>query len=119
MGKVISDKVSRRRTIIKALAITMLAFLALVCVASAIQDSIDWNNRENILNKDFSFESYNYRGEFIRHANFLGERTPITSQLDRMDSTFALRSGLADQNEVSFESYNYPGYFLRHQDYRL
>jgi hypothetical protein len=36
-----------------------------------------------------------------------------------MDSTFALRVGLADKNDVSLESYNYPGYFLRHQDYRL
>jgi sugar lactone lactonase YvrE len=67
----------------------------------------------------FSFESHNYPGEFIRHANFLGEKTPINSQLDQMDSTFALRLGLADQQDVSFESYNYPGYFLRHQNFRL
>ncbi len=67
----------------------------------------------------FSFESHNYLGEFIRHANFLGEKTPINSQSDQMDSTFALRLGLADRQDVSFESYNYPGYFLRHQNFRL
>ena len=67
----------------------------------------------------FSFESYNYPREFIRHTNYLGERAPVNSKLDRMDSTFALRLGLADKNDMSLESYNYPGYFLRHQDYRL
>jgi hypothetical protein len=68
----------------------------------------------------YSFESHNYPGEFIRHANNLGEKTSISSRLDKLDSTFALRPGLADnRNYVSFESYNYLGRFLRHQDYRI
>jgi len=66
-----------------------------------------------------SFQSHNYRSHFIRHANFLGEITPISSDLDRKDSTFRMAPGLADSQLVSFESVNYPGHYLRHQDFRL
>ena len=66
-----------------------------------------------------SFQSHNYRSHFIRHANFLGEITPISSDLDRKDSTFRMVAGLADSRYVSFESVNYPGHYLRHQDFRL
>jgi hypothetical protein len=66
-----------------------------------------------------SFQSHNYRSHFIRHANFLGEITPISSDLDRKDSTFRMVPGLADSQFVSFESVNYPGHYLRHQDFRL
>jgi hypothetical protein len=66
-----------------------------------------------------SFQSYNYRNHFMRHANFLGEITPISSDLDRKDSTFRIVAGLADSRYVSFESVNYPGHYLRHQDFRL
>jgi hypothetical protein len=66
-----------------------------------------------------SFQSYNYQSHFIRHANFLGEITPVSSDLDRKDSTFRIVAGLADSRYVSFESVNYPGHFLRHQDFRL
>jgi hypothetical protein len=66
-----------------------------------------------------SFQSYNFRNHFIRHANFLGEITPVSSDLDRKDSTFRIVPGMADGHYVSFESVNYPGHFLRHQDFRL
>jgi len=66
-----------------------------------------------------SFQSYNFRNHFIRHANFLGEITPVSSELDRKDSTFRIVPGLADSYYVSFESVNYPGHYLRHQDFRL
>lgn len=91
--------------------ISILVLFFLVSIASSTQDLDSWNNKENILNKYFSLESYNYPGEFIRHANYLGEKIPINSQLDQMDSTFTLRLGLADQQDVSFESYNYPDIF--------
>jgi hypothetical protein len=66
-----------------------------------------------------SFQSHNFRNHFIRHANFLGEITPVSSDLDRKDSTFRIVGGLADSRYVSFESLNYPGHYLRHQDFRL
>jgi hypothetical protein len=66
-----------------------------------------------------SLQSYNYQTHFIRHANFLGEITTVSSELDKKDSTFRVVQGLADSRYISFESINYPGYFLRHQDYRL
>jgi hypothetical protein len=44
---------------------------------------------------------------------------PISSELDRRDSTFKMVPGLADSRHVSFESVNYPGHYLRHQGFRL
>jgi hypothetical protein len=64
-------------------------------------------------------QSLNYPGLFIRHRNFLGELTRITTDLDRKDASFKLVPGLADRNLVSFESVNYPGYYLRHQGFRI
>jgi hypothetical protein len=64
-------------------------------------------------------QSLNYPGLFIRHRNFLGELTRITTDLDRQDASFRLVPGLADRNLVSFESVNYPGYYLRHQGFRI
>ena len=67
-----------------------------------------------------SFQSVNYPGQFLRHQNFLGELTPLSSELDRKDATFVLRPGLSGTpGAVSFESVNYPGQFLRHQNFRL
>jgi hypothetical protein len=66
-----------------------------------------------------SFQSYNFQDHYIRHANWLGELTPISSELDRKDSTFKIVPGLADGQLVSFEAVNYPGHYLRHQDFRL
>jgi hypothetical protein len=66
-----------------------------------------------------SLESCNYPGRWIRHQNFLGELTTVSTALDMADSTFTVRSGLADSGGVSFESVNYPGHYLRHQNFRL
>ena len=66
-----------------------------------------------------SLQSYNYPTHYIRHANFLGEITPVASELDKKDSTFRMVPGLAREGYTSFESVNYPGYYLRHQGFRL
>jgi hypothetical protein len=50
--------------------------------------------------------------------NFLGELTPIVSDLDKNDGTFNVVPGLADNGCVSFESVNFPNHFLRHQLFR-
>ncbi|GGL08104.1 AbfB domain-containing protein [Mangrovihabitans endophyticus] len=61
-------------------------------------------------------------GYRLRHRNHRGRVDRITtrsSALDRADSTFAVRAGLADDSCVSLESTNYPGQFLRHRNSRL
>jgi hypothetical protein len=61
-------------------------------------------------------------GYRVRHYNFAGRVDPITAAsplLARRDSSFVVRTGLADASCVSFESVNYPGRFLRHQNYRI
>ncbi len=69
---------------------------------------------------NYSFESYNYPGKFIRHKNFLGHLDPEDgTELFGKDATFKVVPGLADNKQVSFESTNYPGYYLRHQGFRL
>ncbi|MBF9133925.1 AbfB domain-containing protein [Plantactinospora sp. S1510] len=58
----------------------------------------------------------------VRHARFVGRVDRIgagSRALDRADSTFVVRTGLADRRCVSFESVNFPGYYLRHQDFRI
>ncbi|MEV7571326.1 AbfB domain-containing protein [Streptomyces tanashiensis] len=65
-----------------------------------------------------SFQSFNYQDRYIRHANFLGELTPIQSDLDQSDATFYLTPGLAGEG-VSFESKNFPNRYLRHQGFRI
>jgi len=67
-----------------------------------------------------AFESLVYPGRFIRHRNFLGELTPVSSNLDRADATFFIRPGLSGTPQsVSLESANYPGHYLRHQNFRI
>jgi len=66
-----------------------------------------------------SLQSYNGPTYFIRHRDFLGEVTTISSDLDKKDATFKVVPGLADSSLISFESVNYPKYYLRHQDFRL
>jgi len=38
----------------------------------------------------FSFESYNYPGEYIMRYNWLLNRTTITTELDRNDAIFRM-----------------------------
>jgi hypothetical protein len=59
---------------------------------------------------------------YIRHQNGDAVTSVISSSssaLDKADSTWIVRAGLADNACVSFESYNYPGEYLRHYDYEL
>lgn len=70
-----------------------------------------------------SFQSVNYPGRYIRHRNFLGELSQVSSDLDRMDATFIVRTGLSKEGPfpqgVSLESRNFPGHYLRHQGFRV
>ncbi|MBU2669129.1 AbfB domain-containing protein [Actinoplanes bogorensis] len=63
------------------------------------------------------------RGDLrLRHRDFVARFDPISdgsSRLDRHDSRFTGRTGLADRDCVSLESENYPGYFLRHRNFVL
>ncbi|MHC5730686.1 MAG: AbfB domain-containing protein, partial [Nostoc sp.] len=66
-----------------------------------------------------SIRSFNFPTFYIRHRNFLGEISPISSSLDRADARFTVKSGLASSDCVSFESSTFPGYYLRHQNFRI
>jgi hypothetical protein len=61
-------------------------------------------------------------GYRVRHKNFAGRIDRIgsgSSALDRADSSFTVRTGLANSRCVSFESVNFPGYYLRHQNFQI
>ncbi|GAA2597642.1 hypothetical protein GCM10010435_91260 [Winogradskya consettensis] len=58
-------------------------------------------------------------GYRVRHRDYRARVDRIgstSSSLERADSTFTVRAGLADNACVSFESTNYPGYYLRHRN---
>lgn len=63
------------------------------------------------------FESYNYRGQFIRHESFIARISQKIKPLE--DSFFKMVSGLADPDCISFESKNFPGYYLKHENFRV
>jgi hypothetical protein len=59
-------------------------------------------------------------GYRVRHRDFLGRVDriePASSALDKADSRFTVRAGLADRNCFSLESVNYPHRFLRHRNF--
>jgi hypothetical protein len=65
-----------------------------------------------------SLRSRNFRDRFIRHQNFLGELSPIASDLDKRDATFFVQE-LAG-GHMRLVATNMNGTFvLRHQDFRL
>ena len=66
-----------------------------------------------------SLQSVNYPTHYLRHRNFMGQLTTVSSALDRSDATFRIAPGLAGGDSVSLESVNYPGYFLRHQGFQI
>lgn len=72
-----------------------------------------------------SFESYNFPGKFIRHANGLGEISVVmpSDSLAKNDASFELAPCLAisggSTDYFSFKSFNYPNFYLRHQNGRL
>jgi hypothetical protein len=67
-----------------------------------------------------SFESVNYPGYFLRHANndFQLVRNDGTAQF-AADATFNQVAGLADATWSSFQSYNHPDRYIRHYAYYL
>jgi len=63
-----------------------------------------------------SLESANVPGYRVRHQDYAAKISPIgaaSSELDRLDSAFVVREGLASAAGVSFESVNFPGFYLR------
>jgi hypothetical protein len=65
------------------------------------------------------YESVNYPQRFIRHRNYLGYVEPVKTNLDELDSSFRVTTGLANGNCISLESKNFPNHFLRHRNYRV
>ncbi|HZM79864.1 MAG TPA: AbfB domain-containing protein [Candidatus Limnocylindrales bacterium] len=61
-----------------------------------------------------SFESVNFPGQFLRHANSRVQNSVNDgTALMRADATWCARNGLTGSG-ISLESYNYRGSFLRH-----
>jgi hypothetical protein len=63
------------------------------------------------------FESYNFRGQFIRHQSFKARISQNASPFD--DSVFNIVPGIADPDCISFESKNFPGYYLMHENFKI
>jgi hypothetical protein len=62
----------------------------------------------------YSFESVNFPGQFLRHANSrVRNSVNDGSALLRADATWCARTGLTGSG-VSFESWNFRGSYLRH-----
>jgi hypothetical protein len=66
-----------------------------------------------------SLRSFNYPDRYIRHRNFLGELTPIASELDKQDATFSISNDGAVGTVALIYSNNIVGNCLRHQDFRI
>jgi len=68
-----------------------------------------------LLNHCYSFESLNFRGEYIRHRNFELWKDPFNnSELYRKDSTFKMVMAINYRmtGQVSFMPINYPGKYM-------
>ena len=65
-----------------------------------------------------SLRSVNYPTRFARHRGFMGQLTPVASDLDRKDASFIVRAGMVEGG-ISLESVNFPGRYLRHQGFQL
>ncbi|MGC4808679.1 AbfB domain-containing protein [Micromonospora sp. DT233] len=64
----------------------------------------------------YSFESVNFPGQYLRHADSRVRNSPNDgTALMRADATWCARVGLTGSG-VSLESYNFRGKFLRHYD---
>ncbi|MFD9048810.1 AbfB domain-containing protein [Streptomyces zaomyceticus] len=62
----------------------------------------------------YSFESVNYPGRFLRHADSRVRSAPDDgTALFRQDATFCARPGVGGTG-ITFESINVPGSYLRH-----
>jgi hypothetical protein len=72
--------------------------------------------------RSFQVTTSGLTDRFMRHQNGAGVTSIIgatSSVLDKIDGTFLIRSGLADQNCYSIESNNFPGSYLRHQNNKI
>jgi Alpha-L-arabinofuranosidase B (ABFB) domain len=65
-----------------------------------------------------SLRSRNFGDRFIRHQNFLGELTPIVSDLDRRDATFFVQELAGGKMRLVATNLDRT-FVLRHQDFRL
>lgn len=76
------------------------------------------SNPTKIIRSQFMrLESYNFRGQFIRHQSFKASISKDVSPFD--DSVFNMVAGLADAKCISFESKNFPGYYLMHENFKI
>jgi hypothetical protein len=69
-----------------------------------------------------AIRSRNFPMRFLRHRDLrihLESSAFTGDEQFRLDSTFALRRGLADRDGVSFRSLNFPDRYLRHRDSHL
>jgi hypothetical protein len=67
----------------------------------------------------FSLMSLNVKNMFVRHQNFLGELTPIVSDLDKADATFSSINDFSVGTVAQIRPSNFPLKCLRHQDFRI
>jgi len=93
------------------------AVTSVISSGSSVLDKNDatWIIRPGLANSScVSFESTNYPGDYLRHANYQLHRQPFDgSSLMAQDATFCPATGNTGQY-TSFQSYNYPGYYIRH-----
>jgi|SRR5215207_5250047 len=66
----------------------------------------------------FQLQSHNFRNNYIRHHDFLGELTPLRTDQDKQDSLFTIVEA-GGQHQVALRSVNNPKWYLRHQDFRI
>lgn len=94
-----------------------LAYTEVVTSASpaVLKSDATYTIRAGLANGScYSFESVNYPGQYLRHANSRVQNSVDDgSALLRADATWCARTGLTGSG-VSLESYNYRGSFLRH-----
>ncbi|WP_306211268.1 AbfB domain-containing protein [Actinoplanes sp. RD1] len=96
-----------------------LARTDVITTASAATDRQDatFTVRAGLANDScFSFESVNYPGQYLRHANYrLQKATNDGTTTFQQDATFCAQPALnGGSGTLSLESFNYPGYFWRH-----
>jgi hypothetical protein len=80
-------------------------------------DTTDSTPTKIIKSQFMRFESYNFRGQFIRHQSFKALISQNVSPFN--DSVFNIVTGLADPDCISFESKNFPGYYLMHENFKV
>jgi hypothetical protein len=94
-----------------------LAYTEVVTASSpaVLKSDATYTIRAGLANAScYSFESVNFPGQFLRHANSRVQNSVNDgSALMHADATWCPRSGLTGTG-VSFESYNFRGSYLRH-----